>query len=189
MKYLRLRNNIGTFGLKCMWVLTTMLQSVGTHTNFTNLIYIVVVVTQKPDQQGVGGVGPWACGVNMDLTCVSVPPRSCPWCRQHLHFHRRSQTFSWMWQSTLMTKPVLCSRAGFLMHWKRQEIDQRETVTWRYADADTKQRGGNHEQTLEAECGWSLSNKGAKRCSNFPRQPEGTFHSERFLFETFIIMR
>lgn len=47
---------------------------------------------------------------------VSLPPRSCPWCRQHQHFHRRSQTFSWMWQSTLITKPVLCSRAGFLMH-------------------------------------------------------------------------
>lgn len=48
-----------------------------------------------------------------------LPPRSCPWCRQHLHSHRRSQTFCWMWQSTLTMKPVLCSRTGFFMHWKR----------------------------------------------------------------------
>lgn len=73
---------------------------------------------------------------------VPVPPRSCPWCRQHLHFHRRSQTFSWMGQSTLMTKPVLCSRAGFLMHWKRQrEGQQRETVTSHYTNAETKRWG------------------------------------------------
>lgn len=65
---------------------------------------------------------------------VSVPPRSCPWYRQHLHFHRRSQTFSWMWQSTLMTKPVLCSRAGFLMHWKRERKQKRRIrlTDWRH---------------------------------------------------------
>lgn len=74
---------------------------------------------------------------------ASVPPRSCPWYRQHLHFHRRSQTFSWMWQNALMTKPVLCSRAGFLMHWKRQREEQRETGTPRYTNADTRSAGAD----------------------------------------------
>lgn len=118
---------------------------------------------------------------------VSVPPRSCPWCRQHLHFHRRSQTFSWMWQSTLMTKPVLCSRAGFLMHWKRQEkVEQRETVTLNYTNVDTKQRSGVLEQTLEAERGLA-SVCVTKR--KFSLATGGNLSAWGFLFETFIIMR
>lgn len=104
----------------------------------------------------------------------SVPPRSCPWCRQHLHIHRRSQTFSWMWQRTWMTKPVLCGRAGYLMHWRRQRGGGKkdEAIIIHDTNADTKQ------------CSLSRPDKDENSCGNFPTA--GILFNVMFLFVMFL---
>lgn len=91
---------------------------------------------------------------------ASVPPRSCPWCRQHLQFHRRSQTFSWTRWSTWMSKAVLCSRAGYLMHCRRQR-DGHQTPCETKADRTQRSAGRLTAYRLH------LRQESKMQCDNF----------------------
>lgn len=114
--------------------------------NLTDNVYGVGSTTGKGSERGGEG--------------ASVPPRSCPWCRQHPHFHRRSQTFSWTRWSTWTSKAVLCSRAGYLMHWRRQR-DGHETPCW--TEADRKQRSTSRLAAYRLH----LQQKYETQCDNF----------------------